>query len=277
MRRVSRGLFLASTALASAVQAQPAKEFAAAARRGTERYRVLAQAIADGYRAFGPESPSMGQHWVHTRRLLRDTLDPENPAILNYAHVAGRPVLVGVAYALPLGPGEPDPPPPAPGALWHSHARSLAVEAHLIRHRDHPADRSPERVAVLHAWVWAGNPQGIFEPDNWSLPYLRLGLPVPDSLDIDAARALALATGDSVFFATQLSMLAGGPTDSSVIAGQVRTAGKTMAGWWSGRNSGALRGEEKRLLANSWVGLLRTIEASVTAGTRARLREAFSF
>lgn len=279
MKRVRGPLLSAALALALAAPAhgQAATEFAATARRGTERYRVLAEALADGYRPLGPESPAMGQHWVHTGRLLQDTLDPERPAILNYATIAGRSVLVGVAYALPLRPGEADPPAPVWGAVWHSHARSLAVEAHLIRHQDHPASHAPDRVAVLHAWVWAGNPHGLFEPDNWALPYLRLGLRVPDSLDIEVARALALAGGDSVFFATQLAMLAEGPADSATIVGQVRSTGIALSIWWTSREVGALRPEEEPQLVSAWTGLLRLIAVGVTPVARTRLREAFIF
>src|SRR5207247_3533808 len=52
------------------------------------------------------------------------------------------------------------------------------------------------RLAVMHAWIWLDNPDGILATDNWALPYARLGLDVPRAISHSAARALALAAGD---------------------------------------------------------------------------------
>jgi hypothetical protein len=53
------------------------------------------------------------------------------------------------------------------------------------------------RIAVLHAWVWLDNPDGLLATDNWALPYARLGYGAPPAgASRAAARALALAADD---------------------------------------------------------------------------------
>jgi hypothetical protein len=270
-------LTVAVTVLSQAAAAQSPEDFAAAARRGTERFRVLTDAIAEGYHALGPESPAMGQHWVQTQLLLKGSVVPERPPILTYATIGGRPVLVGVAYALPLAPGQADPDPPVRGSAWHAHAASLAVEAHMVRHEPHGSHGKGDRLAVLHAWIWTTNPEGVYEPDNWALPYARLGIPVPTRLNRDVARALSLAAGDSTFFMVQLRLLTGGgPADSAATISEVRAASRELAAWWTKRNvAGALAPEEEAPLAARWRGMIGAIEARVSPRARERLVEAF--
>ncbi|HEV8150307.1 MAG TPA: hypothetical protein VGP61_09015 [Gemmatimonadales bacterium] len=278
MPRYPLWLTLAAAGLPQAAATQSPEAFAAAARRGSERFRVLAEAIADGYRALGPETPAMGQHWVQTRLLLEGVVVPEQPPILTYATVGGRPVLVGVAYAIPLAPGQADPDPPVPGSVWHAHSASLEMETHLVRHEAHGSHGGlGERVAVLHAWVWTENPDGLFEPDNWTLPYLRLGILPPVRLDGSVARALALAAGDSSFFLTQLKLRLGGSAgDSAAIGAEVHAASRELAAWWAGRRPGdGLAAEEERLLSERWRGLLRSLAARLSPRARERLWEAF--
>jgi len=93
-----------------------AAAFLAAARAGTARYRDLAAAIADGYRRIGGDLPSMGEHWVNTGLVVRDTLAPEAPPVLIYARVQGAAVLAGAAYIRILARDDPYPLLPRRGA-----------------------------------------------------------------------------------------------------------------------------------------------------------------
>jgi hypothetical protein len=171
--------------------------FVACAREATAKYRDLGEAVLDGFRPIGDDFPSMGEHWIHAGRVFDGTLDPERPEVLSYARLGGEPVLIGVAYALPLLAGEssPDWPVPAPG--WHDHYGSLDEETFLPLGHEPNADGP--RIAMLHAWLWLENPAGLFAPDNWALPYLRLGLE-PSAVSPRAARALSLVSGGDAFF-----------------------------------------------------------------------------
>src|SRR4051794_10078849 len=55
----------------------------------TERYRDHANAVKDGFRLFGQESPLMGEHW-YRRDLVGESLDLRRPSTLQYANVRGR-------------------------------------------------------------------------------------------------------------------------------------------------------------------------------------------
>ena len=172
--------------------------FIASARAGSVRYRDLDSAIADGFRLVGGDFPGMGEHWVHAGRLMAGVVDPSRPAILSYATIHGRPALVGVAYALPLGAG--DPLPSAPRNAWHAHSGSVDEASFLPRHAGHGADNPGARIAVLHAWAWLDNPDGPFATDNPALPFARAGL-APASASAPALRALALAYGGVPYYA----------------------------------------------------------------------------
>ena len=78
-------------------------------------------------------------------------------------------MLVGVAYAVPLGPGEVPPDAPVSASGWHTHQGTLDDEGLNGRHAGMDMGRG-DRVAVLHAWVWLPNPAGTFEAQNWLLP-----------------------------------------------------------------------------------------------------------
>jgi hypothetical protein len=186
-----------------ATAAGQSPDFVAQARAGTARYRDVEVARAAGYRPVGPDFPGMGRHWVHPALILRDTLDPAAPPILEYAEIAGRPTLVGVAYAMLVRGGTPPPPPPlglpVPPAAWHFHQGTVEEESFLRSHAGvvHvvPGEENAPRIAVLHAWIWLENPDGLLATDNWALPYARLGYRMPPGAPREAARALALAAG----------------------------------------------------------------------------------
>ena len=188
----------ADSAAARSAESREDSLFIAAARAGSQRYRHRDSAIADGFRLVGGDFPGMGEHWVHAGRLMAGVIDASRPAILSYADIGGQPVLVGVAYALPLGAGAPL--PSAPRDAWHAHSGSVDEASFLPRHAGHDAKGPGARIAVLHAWAWLDNPDGPFATDNPALPFARAGLAqVPASAP--ALRALALAYGAAPFYA----------------------------------------------------------------------------
>lgn len=175
-------------------------EFIAGARAGTASYRDVQVARAAGYRPVGPDFPGMGRHWIHPGLILRDTLDPATPPILEYAEISGRLSLVGVAYAKLVHDATPPTGLPVPAAAWHFHQGTVEEESFLRSHAGlvhvAPAGTRVPRIAVLHAWIWLENPDGLLATDNWALPYARLGYRMPTGASQDAARAVALAAGD---------------------------------------------------------------------------------
>jgi hypothetical protein len=173
-------------------------DFIARARSGTAAFRNPEAARTAGYRAVGPDFPGMGRHWIHTALILRSTPDPAQPPVLEYAELNGTQTLVGVAYAV-LVKGDSLPPSlPVPAEAWHFHQGTVDQESFLRGHAGAQEEhaRPGPRLAVLHAWIWLDNPDGLFATDNWALPFARFGLRVPPNASRAAARALALASGD---------------------------------------------------------------------------------
>jgi hypothetical protein len=175
-------------------------EFAALARPSAEAFRDRSAAVAAGYRRVGMDFPSMGEHWLNTSLLFLGRFDIAKPAMLSYATIEGRPVLTGVVYALLLKPGELPPPVPGGRGMWHDHSGTLDAESALPVHHGGKSDTSATRFVVLHAWVGVPNPAGLFEADNWALPYARSGVPIPDPMSIGAARALSLLSGAKAYY-----------------------------------------------------------------------------
>jgi hypothetical protein len=130
--------------------------------------------------------PLQGEHYVRVDRVLADSFDVARPSVLMFAPVAGRPTLVGVAYAY-LHPDGAAPPAGFDGAgpgVWHAHERlAPAPGRHLL---------------MMHAW-FVDAPGGPWARYNPGLPYLAAGLAPPsaavlaDSAAGDRARRLGLA------------------------------------------------------------------------------------
>ena len=185
-----------------AARAQTA-DFLERARAATQALRDPEAARAAGYRAVGPDFPGMGQHWIHTTLILRSTPDVAQPPVLEYAELNGKLTLVGVAYAVLVNADTAPASIPVPASAWHFHQGTVEEESFLrshagggVSHDMHGSTGGGPRLAVLHAWIWLDNPDGILATDNWALPYARLGLAVPPAISHPAARALALASGD---------------------------------------------------------------------------------
>lgn len=189
------------------------------ARAATARYQDQAAAIADGYRAVGPDFPGMGVHWVNKALLLTGTVDAAHPPVLEYAIIEGKPRLVGVAYAALVTDSAPQPRLPVPADAWHTHAGTVDEESFLLSHAGvhsvHSRTSGP-RLAVAHAWIWLDNPAGLYETDNWALPCARLGFTPPAGLSADAGRALALAAGATAYFES-LVRVVGAPDSAELV------------------------------------------------------------
>ncbi|HEV7588411.1 MAG TPA: hypothetical protein VGO40_09880 [Longimicrobium sp.] len=185
----------------SARDAEALRAQVEAVRAATERYRDHANAVKDGFRLFGQESPLMGEHW-YRRDLVGASLDLRHPSTLQYANVGGRKVLAGVAYSIYRRPGEPLPEGFA-GAddHWHTHDIARLASAAtadwpvlhwLVQRRIQKGKLGPDGrtlLTMVHAWVWSDNPDGTFALQQRALPYLRAGLPAAWAARGDTASA----------------------------------------------------------------------------------------
>ncbi|HWA15454.1 MAG TPA: hypothetical protein VG817_03420 [Gemmatimonadales bacterium] len=202
---------LVTPVIGAAQGAASVETFVAQVRAATERYQDPSVAYNDGYRRMGPDVPSMGQHWIALPRINGVQADPRMPPILEYATIDGQLQLVGVGYALmlPEGVDVDSRLVPAPASAWRYHHGEISEDALVLKHADSVAQpiMAIPRLAVLHAWVWQPNPAGVFATDNWSLPYVRMGLEAPEAPRPTAATlALALAAGGEQYFHTLLRM-----------------------------------------------------------------------
>jgi hypothetical protein len=183
----------------------------------------------------------MGQHWVHPGLLNNGRVDPSQPEVLEFATIGGREQLVGVAYAILLGPGESPPDVPVSGRLWHAHAGDLDEESLANSHAG-SGEEDSDRVAVLHVWVPQPNPAGTFAAENWTLPFLRAGLTPPSEIPAASARALALGTGALAYFIAQfrVHMEPDAATDAAMTAALSAVADSVTS--WRAR-----RGENREI------------------------------
>ena len=190
-----------------------------AVARGIERYRDIAVAKREGWRAFGGDEPLMGQHWSPPERFGLDyqgpdaALDFARPNNLMYTEIDGRMVLTGAAFVVRIGHGEAVPEGFA-GAFdkWHVHDFEAAWEAAT---QERPILRwlgrqwlksnwlddgedGRARTAMVHVWAALPNPDGPFADYNRTLPLMKLGIDAEHArhLSLDAARGLSLATKD---------------------------------------------------------------------------------
>jgi len=246
-------------------------EFIAGARAGTASYRDPQVARAAGYRPVGPDFPGMGRHWIHPALILRDTLDPAAPPILEYAEIEGRPTLVGVAYAKLVHDATPPAGLPVPAAAWHFHQGTVEEESFLRSNaglvHGAPAGTREPRIAVLHAWIWLENPGGLLATDNWALPYARLGYRMPAGASHDAGHAVALAGGGDAGRAYVEALLRAvgrpSPAEQQALA---RLVERHQAA------ARALLPGDAQTLAHCWTELLEDVRAAVRPEVRERLQ-----
>lgn len=110
----------------------------AEARQATSQYQDPAAAEADGYVLDDHCVPGMGFHAVNGP-LVDDQVDHREPEVLVYAPGDDGLELVAVEYL------------------------STEPTSLFDREFDPPHDPVPWS---LHAWVWHGNPEGVFNPTN---------------------------------------------------------------------------------------------------------------
>lgn len=258
----------------TAAQDSAVGAFVERARAATAKYHDLGTAIAAGYRLVGPDFPGMGEHWVHTRRVVQRTIDVARPAVLSYLRVEGEPVLTGVAYARPVQRGETPPSFVLPG-LWHFHSGSIDEETLLLNPRSmHHGSADQPRLAMVHAWIWMENPDGLFAQDNWALPFRRLGLPVPDAVPPQAGKALFLLS-DGVAYYARLIEVAGEPSDADRAAvrqvleqyhRQVQRRYRTM------RDADAVTDADLAWLVSQWHAMWDALKENVSPALWARIK-----
>jgi hypothetical protein len=248
--------------------------FVEAARDATRRYHDRAAAIADGFRLLGPDFPAMGEHWVQPGRMVEGRLDVTRPQALSYAIIDGRAVLTGVIYAKPLMPGEALPAFPGPAFPWHDHAGAIDEESVLLHHVPTSGDEAGGvRLTMLHAWVWVANPDGVFAADNWALPFIRLGLDVPEHIPADAARMLSLLAGGDRYYRMLLRSLARPtPEEEAAAAARIAAARARLEARFPGAARGqALDDAALEGLATGWRELWAGIAGELRPAAASRL------
>lgn len=129
----------------------------AQARQGTMQLQNAELPAWDGtaglYVQVSPRVPGMGYHYANFA-LVDGVFNPAAPEIVLYEDAGNGRRLVAVEYIVITGAGPPSGftgsddvwTPPAPGAPL------------------------PPGTWTLHAWVWEGNPAGIFAPFNPNIP-----------------------------------------------------------------------------------------------------------
>ncbi len=154
----------------------------AAARQATVKYHDVSRALADGYVPISPHIPNMGAHYLRFVGPV-PAVDPffavTEPEMLLYSWAEGDgPKLVGLEYVLvALGPapegfaGDSD--------EWHFHEAACHYADGVEIPWPDP-DTCPDRgvplaiwhppLWLLHAWIWRGNPDGIFAELNPNVP-----------------------------------------------------------------------------------------------------------
>ena len=236
--------------------------FLAEVEQGTRRFADRIVAIREGYRRLGPDFPGMGQHWIHPARIVSGTIDPARPPVLAYAVIEEVPTLVAVAYTLPLAPGHAPPSFFGVATAWHDHDRSVDEEGLFLNHvASHQASAEGPRLAMVHGWM-AENPEGVLAQNNWSLPFLRLGLAPPAAASVPAGRALSLVTAEPSYY-RDLMEVAGQLTeaDRRVVAAALRKHSEQVDAWVQRARRGESEGTEA--LVEIWRSFWQDVEEGV--------------
>ena len=119
-------------------------------RAATAKYRNIENATRDGYADIEVDVEHMGHHFMKTS-IVDSVFDIRQPEILVYnKDENGKQQLVAVEYAVPLIYPKPE---------------GFTGSADLWK------DDSGFPFWLVHAWVWAYNPDGVF---NWTNPTIDL-------------------------------------------------------------------------------------------------------
>lgn len=240
----------------------------ATTKQASAEFQNRRAAIAAGYRRIGPDVPSMGEHWINPRVVVADSFDIARPALLTYIEVGGVPVLTGVVYAVALTAGQSPPPIFGSAGLWHEHNGTLDEEALLPDHHTLPSAATGTRLAILHAWLWSPNPLGMFATDNWTIPFLRLGLAPPQEFPEGAARALSLISGAEDHY-LNVAGAAAGPAISALLVDCRNAAKKIVDG--AVTRGRALDKNEVEALNRAWSNAMAAVSKVAGPGVASRL------
>lgn len=175
--------------------------------------RAVATRFADpraaedaGYQPVLGLVPLQGVHYVRPELIENGTFDLDEPPVLMYAPVSGKPKLVGVAYAYEHARSRPLPEGfDGPSDDWHAH--------------DEFSRDPSEHIVMVHLWL-TESPGGPFARYNTWLPYMAASLKRPSAAELNApgkrgerarrfAFALAMATHPPQLF--DLMESRGGP------------------------------------------------------------------
>jgi hypothetical protein len=276
------GCLLAMAAVPAAAQhhgsdAAPspeARRFIESTVSATRPFTSRSEAIRAGYRRLGPDFPGMGEHWVHTGRIVAGTLDPSRPSVLSYVVVEDVPLLVGVAFTLPLAPDEEPPSRPFGPEVWHDHSGGVDEETLLL---NHPASMHDApggfRLSMVHVWTDVQNPDGTLAQNNWRLPWIRLGLEPPDHPSPEAARGLSLAHGGREFYGTLVRRAAElDPGEDALLTTVLaRHAAAVEERVTLARSAGTEGALDETALAAAWEAFWEEVRAGVRPETWAAL------
>ena len=239
---------------------------AAESARRTARYADRRAAVADGYRRIGADFPGMGEHWLHPAALLAGGADASRPTLLMYADVGGRPTLLGVGFVVTTRGDSAAPSVPGWPEAWHEHSGLLADESGA-RRAGVSSRGGATRVWVLHVWTALPNPNGPYVPDNWALPFARVGLVAPAGVDADAGRALSLVIGGDEYLKGVLAdagvsnARAAAAVDAALAASQARV-GVVAA---RARAAGAVRTDDLAALRAEWRAIVAALRGELGA------------
>jgi hypothetical protein len=127
----------------------------AAVRQATARYHDVNRAFADGYVPFPPcvavpGLGTMGIHFVNFGLVFDLTTSAKSPEMLLYVPTSDGDRLVGAEYFV-IDVGQPAP------ELF-----GQRLDGPMI----HPDEPTIPSHYELHAWIWQGNPAGMFAEFN---------------------------------------------------------------------------------------------------------------
>lgn len=124
----------------------------AAVRQATAKYHDVQAALDDGFAATDECVPGMGFHYARMDRVLDGVVNPLEPEVLIYTpQEDGTRRLVAVEYVVVTNDS--------------THPTIFSIDKPL----DGPkASLVPgfARQFDLHAWIWQGNPDGVFTAHN---------------------------------------------------------------------------------------------------------------
>ena len=144
-------------------------------RRSVSRFADPQVAEDAGYQPVFGLVPLQGVHYVRPDLVRDSTFNLTRPPVLMYAPVAGKPKLVGVAYAYEHPRSRPVPEGfDGPNDDWHTH--------------DELSRDPSEHIVMVHLWL-TDAPDGPFARYNPYLPYMAASLKRPTASQLTAATA----------------------------------------------------------------------------------------